>query len=161
MNENLEDVKVKLPSTPISPGVQPNDQAPLKVPSVTFQSSAIVSISSMTTPVTTPALVSGASMNSTARPFVPKSVPTKEECKTSTKPPLMISYHMSKRNVRAVLERIQALWEGTRLDQNYLDIQRKQAELSEMNLLPIKLGVSHLVTSHQRSLEMLCHTRHL
>ena len=51
--------------------------------------------------------------------------------------------------------------EGTRLDQNYLDIQRKQAELSEMILLPIKLGVSHLVRSHQRSLEMLCHTQHL
>ena len=81
--------------------------------------------------------------------------------KTSTKPPLMISYHMSKRNVRAVLELDSSSVEGTRLDQNYLDIQRKQAELSEMILLPIKLGVSHLVRSHQRSLEMLCHTRHL
>ena len=67
MNENLEDVKVKLTSTPISPGIQPNDQATLKVPSVKFQSSAIDSISSTTTPVTTPALVSGASMNLTAR----------------------------------------------------------------------------------------------
>ena len=67
MNENLEDVKVKLTSTPISSGVQPNDQATLEVLSVKFQSSAIVSISSTTTPVTTPALVSGASMNPTAR----------------------------------------------------------------------------------------------
>ena len=66
MNENLKDVKVKLTSTPISPGAQPNDQATPKVPSVKLQSSAIVSTSSMTTPVTTPALVSGANMNPTA-----------------------------------------------------------------------------------------------
>ena len=57
MNENLEDVKFKLTSTPISPGAQPNDQATPKVPSVKLQSSAIVSTSSMTTPVTMPALV--------------------------------------------------------------------------------------------------------
>ena len=64
-------------STTISPGVQCNDQATLRVPSVKFQSSAIVG--STTTPVTTPALVSAASMNPTARPFVPKRVPIKEE----------------------------------------------------------------------------------
>ena len=57
MNENWEDVKVKNTSTPISPRVLPNDQATLKVPSVNFQSSAIVSNSSTTTPVSTPALV--------------------------------------------------------------------------------------------------------
>ena len=79
MNANLEDVQVKHTSIPISPRVQPNDQAPLKVPSLKFQSSAMVSTSSTTTPVTTPTLVSGASMNSTARPFVPKSVPINEE----------------------------------------------------------------------------------
>ena len=75
MNKNLEDVKVKLTFTPISSGVQPNDQATLKVPPVKFQSSAIVSTSSTTTPVTTPALVSGVSMNPTARLFVPKECP--------------------------------------------------------------------------------------
>ena len=160
MNENLEDVKVKLPSTPISPGVQPNDQAPLKVPSVTFQSSAIVSISSTTTPVITPALVSGASMNSTARPFVPKSVPIKEECKDKYETPTDDKLSHVKKECTCSFEKDSSSVKGTRLDQNYLDIQRKQAELSEMILLPIKLGVSHLVTSHQRSLE-ICHTRHL
>ena len=79
MNENLEDVNDKLTSTLISPGVKPNDQATLKVPSVKFHCSAIVSTISTTTPATTPALVSDASMNPTARPFVPKRVPFKEE----------------------------------------------------------------------------------
>jgi len=79
MNGNLEDVKVKHTSTPISPRIQPNDQVTLKVPSVKFQSSAMVSTSSTTTPVTTPTLVSGVNMNPTARPFVPKSIPIKEE----------------------------------------------------------------------------------
>ena len=58
MHENLEDVKVELASTPISSGVQGNDQAILKVPSEEFQSSTVVSSSSITISVTTPALAS-------------------------------------------------------------------------------------------------------
>lgn len=131
MNENSEDVEVKLTSTTISPGVQSNDQATLRVPSVKFQSSAIVG--STTTPVTTPALVSAASMNPTARPFVPKSVPIKEEeykdkyeTPTDYKPP-----HV-KRECTCSFGKDSSSVDGTGLDQNYLDIQRKQAELSEM-----------------------------
>lgn len=55
-----------------------------------FQSSAVVSTSSTTSPVTTPSLVSGASMNLTAEPFVPKSIPIKNKSiRTSTGPPLV------------------------------------------------------------------------
>ena len=131
MNENLEDVEVKLTCTTISPGVQSNDQATLRVPSVKFQSSAIVG--STTTPVTTPALASAACMNPTARPFVPKSVPIKEEeykdkyeTLTDYKPP-----HV-KRECTCSFGKDSSSVDGTGLDQNYLDIQRKQAELSEM-----------------------------
>ena len=111
MNGNLEDVKVKHTSTPISPGLQSNDQATLKVPSVKFQCSAIVSNSSTTTPVTTPALVSGVSRNPTVRPFASRSVPIEdEEYREKYETPLIIRCHMSKKNVCAVLERIQAVW---------------------------------------------------
>ena len=101
MNEHLEDVKVNLTFTHISPGAEPNDQATLKVPSVKFQSSAMVGTSLTITPVTTPALVSGASMNPTARPFFfQRGSPLKKKSiKKSTKSSLIISYHM-----------IQALW---------------------------------------------------
>ena len=115
MNEHLEDVKVNLTSTPISPGAEPNDQATLKVPSVKFQSSAMVGTSLTTTPVTTPALVSGASMNPTARPFFSKRVPIKEE-EYKEKYETLTDYKLSHDSSSV---------EGTRLDQNYLDIQRK------------------------------------
>ena len=131
MNENLEDVEVKLTSTTISPGVQSNDQATLRVPSVKFQSSAIVG--STTTPVTTPALVSAASMNPTARPFVPKSVPIKEEeYKDRYETPTDYKLPHVKRECTCSFGKDSSSVEGTGLDQNYLDIQRKQAELSEM-----------------------------
>ena len=131
MNENLEDVEVKLTSTTISPGVQSNDQATLRVPSVKFQSSAIVG--STTTPVTTPALVSAASMNPTARPFVPKSVPIKEEeYKDKYETPTDYKLPHVKRECTCSFGKDSSSVEGTGLDQNYLDIQRKQAELSEM-----------------------------
>ena len=131
MNENLEDVEVKLTSTTISPGVQSNDQATLRVPSVKFQSSAIVG--STTTPVTTPALVSAASMNPTARPFVPKSVPIKEEeYKEKYETPTDYKLPHVKRECTCSFGKDSSSVEGTGLDQNYLDIQRKQAELSEM-----------------------------
>ena len=58
MHENSEDVKVELASIPITSGVQCNDQATLKVPSEKFQSSPVVSTSSITNSVTTPALAS-------------------------------------------------------------------------------------------------------
>ena len=57
-----------------------------------FQTSAVVSTSSTTSPVTTPGLVSGASMNPTAEPFVPKSIPiNNKSIRTSTGPALVIS----------------------------------------------------------------------
>ena len=49
-------------------------------------------------------------MNPTARPFVSTSVPIKEEEYKDKYETLIISCHMSKKNVRAVSERIQALW---------------------------------------------------
>ena len=152
-------LRLNLTSTPISPGVQPNDQATLKVPSVKFQSSAIVSTSSTTTPVTTPALVSDASMNPIARPFVPESVPIKEEeYKDKYKTPT--DYTLSHvKNVGAVSERIQALWKVQGQIETILTSEGNRQNCQK-RLLFNGLGVSYLVTSHRHSLEMLCHTQH-
>ena len=98
-----------------------------------FQSSAIVSTSSTTTPVTTPALVSGVSMNPTARPFAPKSVSIKEEeYKDKNETPTDYKPSHVKREYTCSFGKDSNSVEGTRLDQDYLDIQRKQAEQSEM-----------------------------
>ena len=63
MNDYLKSVLAKLTSIPISSEAQPNGQSTLKVPSVKFQSSAIVSTISTTTSVTTPVSVVADSMN--------------------------------------------------------------------------------------------------
>ena len=63
MNDYLKSVIAKLTSIPISSEAQPNGQSTLKVPSVKFQSSAIVSTISTTTSVTTPVSVIADSMN--------------------------------------------------------------------------------------------------
>ena len=63
MNDYLKSVLAKLTSIPISSEAQPNGQSTLKVPSVKFQSSAIVSTISTTTSVTTPVSVIADSMN--------------------------------------------------------------------------------------------------
>ena len=74
MNDYLKNVPAKLTSIPILPEVQPNGQSTLKVPPVKFQRSAIVSIISTTTSVTTPISVGAASMNPTAQPFDPRNL---------------------------------------------------------------------------------------
>ena len=134
MNGNLEDVKVKHTSTPISPRLQSNDQATLKVPSVKFQCLAIVSNSSTTTPVTTPALVSGVSKNPTVRPFASRSVPIgDEEYRDKYETPTDYKMSHVKKECMCSFGKDSSCVEGTRLDQDdYLDIQRKQVELSEM-----------------------------
>ena len=63
MNDYLKSVLAKLTSIPILSEAQPNGQSTLKVPSVKFQSSAIVSTISTTTSVTTPVSVIADSMN--------------------------------------------------------------------------------------------------
>ena len=63
MNDYLKSVLAKLTSIPISSEAQPNGQSTLKVPSVKFQSSAIVSTISTTPSVTTPVSVIADSMN--------------------------------------------------------------------------------------------------
>ena len=79
MNDYLKNVPARLTSIPILSEAQPNGQSTLKVPSVKFQSSAIVSTISTTTSVTTPISVSAASMNPAAEPFDPRNPTIKEE----------------------------------------------------------------------------------
>ena len=79
MNDYLKSVLAKLTSIPILSEAQPNGQSTPKVPSVKFQSSAIVSTISTTTSVTTPVSVIADSMNSTAQLFDLRNLPIKEE----------------------------------------------------------------------------------
>ena len=74
INDYWKNVPAKLTSIPILSDAQLNGQSTLKVPSVKFQRSAIVSIISTTTSVTTPISVSAASMNTTAQPFDPRNL---------------------------------------------------------------------------------------
>ena len=134
MNDYLEDVKAKLTSTPFLTEAKRNSQTTLKVPSVKFQSSAFVSTVTTTPPVTTPIFVSTAVMNPAAQPFVSRNTPIKEERRreeygtpTDTKPSCN-----SKEECTYTFERDPSCVESARPDQDYLGIQRKQAELSQM-----------------------------
>ena len=134
MNDYLEDAKAKLTSTPFLLGVKPDCQTTLKVPSVEFQGSALVSTVATTPSVTKPILVSTTSMNPTAQPFVSRNLPIREEehgeeygTPTDTK----LSCN-NKEERMYTFERDPSRVESARPDQDYLDIQRKQAELSQM-----------------------------
>ena len=76
MNNYLEGVKAKLTATPCLPEAKPNNQTTLRVP---FGSTVAT-----TPPVTAPTLVTTASVNPAARPFVSRSPPIKEEYGTPT-----------------------------------------------------------------------------
>ena len=126
--------KDKLTSTPFLSEAKSNNQTTLKVPSVKFQGSAFVSTVTATPPVATPILVSTASMNPAAQPFVPRNLPMKEEdhreeygTPTDTKPSCN-----NKEECMYTFERNPSCVESGRPNQDYLDIQRKQAELSQM-----------------------------
>ena len=134
MHDYLEDAKDKLTSTPFLSESKPNNQTTLKVNSVKFQGSAFVSTVTATPPVTTPIFVSTASMNPAAQPFVSRNLPIKEEdhreeygTPTDTKPSCN-----NKEEYTYTFERDPSCVESARPDQDYLDIQRKQAELSQM-----------------------------
>jgi len=134
MSEYLEDVKDKLTSTPFFSEAKPNNQPTLKVASVKFQGSAFVSTVGATPPVTTPIFVSTATMSPAAQPFVSGNLPIKEENRrgehgapTDTK----LSCK-NKEKGTCTFERDPSCVESARPDQDYLDIQRKQAELSPM-----------------------------
>ena len=126
--------KDKLTSTPFLSEAKSNNQTTLKVSSVKFQGSAFVSTVTATPPVATPILVSTASMNPAAQPFVPRNLPMKEEdhreeygTPTDTKPSCN-----NKEECMYTFERNPSCVESGRPNQDYLDIQRKQAELSQM-----------------------------
>ncbi|RMX54425.1 hypothetical protein pdam_00022210 [Pocillopora damicornis] len=109
INDYLKNVPAKLTSIPILSDAQLNGQSTLKVPSVKFQRSAIVSIISTTTSVTTPISVSAAN--------------------NGTSPDTKL-YHDDKKGSMYVYRKDSSPVESTRRDQDYFDIQRKQAELS-------------------------------
>ena len=67
MNDYLEGVKAKLTATPFLSEAKPNDQTTLRVPSE--------STIATSPPVTAPTLVSTASVNPAARPFVSRNPP--------------------------------------------------------------------------------------
>ena len=82
----------------------------------------------------TPIFVSTASMNLTVQPLVSRDLPNKErkhreryETPTDTKPSCN-----NKEECTYTFERNPSCVESARPDQDYFDIQRKQAELSQM-----------------------------
>ena len=134
MNEYLEDVRDKLTSTPLFSEEKPNNRATLKVPCVKIQGSAFVSTVAATPPVTTPIFVSTASMNPAGQPFVSRNFRIKEkdrreECGTPTDTRLSCN---NKEECTYTFERDPSCVESARPDQDYLDILRKQADLSQM-----------------------------
>ena len=130
----MEDVKDKLTSTPFLSEAKPNNQTTLKMPSVKFQGSAFVSTVTATPSVATLIFVSTASMDPAAQPFVSRNLSIKEEdhreeygTPTNTKPSCN-----NKEECMYTFERDPSCVESVRPNQDYLDIQRKQAELSQM-----------------------------
>ena len=145
MNDYLEDAKAKLTYTPFLLEAKYNCQTTLKVPSVKFQGSALVSKVATTPSVTKPIFVSTASMNPTVQPFVSSNLPIKEEehreeygTPTDTK-----LIRNDKEERMYTFERHPS---RARPDQDYLDIQRKQAELSQMI---VTQQARSLLTSHE------------
>ena len=75
-----------------------------------------------------------ASINPTARQFHPRNPPTKEEEieKNNGTPPDTKPYHDDKPGCMYVYGKDSSPVESTRLDQDSMDIRRKQAEVSKM-----------------------------
>ena len=121
MNNYLEGVKAKLTATPCLPEAKPNNQTTLRVP---FGSTVAT-----TPPVTAPTLVTTASVNPAARPFVSRSPPIKEEYGTPTDTKLS---RIKEEECVHKFESDPSFVESAKPDQSYLDIHRKQTELTQM-----------------------------
>ena len=121
MNNYLEGVKAKLTATPFLSAAKPNDQTTLRVP---FGSTVAT-----TTPVTAPTFVTTASVNPAARPFVSRNPPIKEEYGTPIDTKLS---HIKGEECVHKFELDPSGGESTKPDQSYLDIHRKQTELTQM-----------------------------
>ena len=100
---------------------KPNDQTTLRVP---FGSTVAT-----TPPVTAPAFVTTASVNPAARPFVPRNPPIKEEYETPIDTKLS---HIKGEECVHKFESDPSGGESAKPDQSYLDIHRKQTELTQM-----------------------------
>ena len=121
MNNYLEGVKAKLTATPFLSEAKHNDQTTLRVP---FGSTVA------TTPhVTTPTFVTTASVNPAARPFVSRNPPIKEEYVTPIDTKLS---HIKGEECVHKFESDPSGGERAKPDQSYLDIHRKQTELTQM-----------------------------
>ena len=130
MNDYLKNVPAKLTSIPILSDAQLNGQSTLKVPSVKFQRSAIVSIISTTTSVTTPISVSAATQ--LLNRLIQETFALIEIEEDNGTPPDTKLYHDDKIGSMYVYGKDSSAVESTRPDQDYFDIQRKQAELSKI-----------------------------
>ena len=155
MNDYLKNVPTKLTSIPILSDAQPISQSTPKVPSVKFQSSAIVSIISTTTSVNTSISVSASSMNPTAQPPDPRNLPIKEEEIEKTMGlPLIPSYIMTiRKDVCTFTERFQAFYQIKTI----LTFKGNRQNCQKL-LLHSRPEVSHLAISRPCSLGMWFHT---
>ena len=99
-------------------------------------------------------------MKPTTQTFNPRNLPIKEEIEKDNGTPTdtTLSYDDQK-GYTYVYREDASLVESTRPDQDYTDIERKQAELSEM-IVTKQPEVSYLAISRLCSLEMWCHTHH-
>ena len=130
MNDYLKNVPAKVTFIPILSEAQPNGESTVKVPSVKFQRSAIVSIISTTTSVTTPISVSAATQ--LPNRLIQETFALIEIEEDNGTPPDTKLYHDDKIGSMYVYRKDSSAVESTKPDQDYFDIQRKQAELSKI-----------------------------
>ena len=121
MNNYLEGVKAKLTATPFLSEAKPNDHTTLRVP---FGRTVAT-----TPPVTAPTFVTTAGVNPAARPFVSRNPLIKEEYGTPIDTKLS---HIKGEECVHKFESDRSGGESAKPDQSYLDIHRKQTELTQM-----------------------------
>ena len=121
MNNYLEGVKAKLTATPFLSEAKPNDHTTLRVP---FGRTVAT-----TPPVTAPTFVTTAGVNPAARPFVSRNPPIKEEYGTPIDTKLS---HIKGEECVHKFDSDPSGGESAKPDQSYLNIHRKQTELTQM-----------------------------
>ena len=142
MNDYLETMKVKYTSTPISSQAISCDQATLPVESISNVTAGKLQVSAVansvntismatpsTTPITTSAVFTTSAMNPSARSFVPGNLLTEVE---QPEIPIVAEQSHDKQESEHLSRRDSSSIVNDTTYQEFLNVQKKQTELSEM-----------------------------
>jgi len=142
MNDYLETMKVKYTSTPITSQAISCDQATLpvvsisnvtagkpQVPAVVNTVNTISMVTPSTTPITTSAVFTTSAMNPSAQPFVPGNLFTEVE---QPEIPIVAEQSHDKQESEYLSRTDSSSIVNDSTCQEFLNIQKKQTELSEM-----------------------------